>query len=369
MLFNLEKTNQSVEAAQWLRANLYKQISTHPAVTGQAWRCVIAVPVALANALITVATRIALIVEKLIKGSLNIVGCCLFERCKLLRGCGQIGGAAWNGLCLPLSVLSAVCQLFSTTYKLLKDPENFAYQQWLKNDPVKLKEHQDQLRWRAEEAARKEFQRQRHLNDILGRDDPDYLKSVIFLASAYEKGAVVTPDENLAAKFRHEAADKGHLESMVNIAKRFYEGKGIQRNEDMAYSYYRAAADKGSQEAKDAIEAHFLPYQFYQQKKCADELAPGSPGHLTSINYVAKAYEDGRGVDKDRDEAYAYYKKARDAGCPNADQIIRTRFIFENNLANIKEQNAQFKVLHQDIIIAGDHIREGRFEQASPHFD
>lgn len=105
-------------------------------------------------------------------------------------------------------------------------------------------------------------------------------------------------------------------DALYQLGMLYKEGHGVDKNQDEAIGYFKKAADRGSADANYELG---LIYQeemetvdaFNYFKQAADK------GHAKAMFEVAKAYETGKGTDRDRDKAILWYSK-----CANTDDRI-----------------------------------------------
>jgi uncharacterized protein len=106
----------------------------------------------------------------------------------------------------------------------------------------------------------------------------------IFLqALLYDYGFGVPQDQEMAFIFMREAAAKGHDAAIYEIGKRFMHGQGVPQNDISAFQWLEVAAN--------------------------------SPNyHPMAMLYLAKLYEQGKGVGPDIQKAQLWYQRAKEKG-------------------------------------------------------
>ena len=110
----------------------------------------------------------------------------------------------------------------------------------------------------------------------------------------YEKGNGVSRDYYKSAYWYDLAAKNNHLIAIVNLGNHYMNGNGVECNKEKGFSLYMKA---------------------YELRKNDESVS-------TLLYLIAKSYEFGNGVSKDCQEAIRWYKRARDAGDPDAQLCI-----------------------------------------------
>ncbi len=124
MRFNLEVSNQSVTIEHHIKAAMYQKLHDAAIITG--WVRITGPVVGVVSGLLTIATRIAVMIENIIKGLANILGCPFVKGCKLGRGLKLLlVGAPANFIVLPFSCLSAALGLVGKTVYIAVKPEKY----------------------------------------------------------------------------------------------------------------------------------------------------------------------------------------------------------------------------------------------------
>lgn len=183
------------------------------------------------------------------------------------------------------------------------------------------------------------------------------------LASCYMNGRGIEQNATLAARYYLMAAEKNHPESQTMIANCYLDGIGVEKDSATAYQWYNAAAENeqphaifmiGKQFARtDSLsgkkrlrnsptlkyfekaakygfpEAQWQLARFYEtgryvrkNKKKAFKwyLHAANNGHMQAQEKVGLYYEKGRVVRKNFHEAAKYYRKAEAQGSKMAKQ-------------------------------------------------
>lgn len=176
----------------------------------------------------------------------------------------------------------------------------------------------------------------------------------------------INKDKNIAKRWFQEAADKGFLDSIKHLAYLYWDdGYGESFNFDNAKKWFLKAAEAGDLESlrmlaeiADRIGNVDEAINWYQKAINKNDTnamialawiyrRDGSPDHSPIHNYseamrlfkmaaddgntyglinIGDMYFDGRGVQKSRDEAMKWYKKAYDLGNKDAEQKLNRIF-------------------------------------------
>lgn len=102
-----------------------------------------------------------------------------------------------------------------------------------------------------------------------------------YLATLYEAGQGVPPDEELAAEWYRKAAGQGHPNAQFNLGVYYANGQGVPQNLHQAIDWWRKAAEQGSADAQ---------------------------------YYLAVAHANGMGVMRDLEQAAFWCRQAADQG-------------------------------------------------------
>jgi hypothetical protein len=162
------------------------------------------------------------------------------------------------------------------------------------------------------EELRKQFTDE-YLQQLKQKAQQGDIKSQLILGSKYQIGVVGIPkDTNEAIKWYRMAADKGSNEALMLLGQCYLN----LQNPNEAIKWYTMAADKGTNQALISVAQCYSNLNNYKEaiKWYSKALAMGITSARTSIDFcyasLGSAYKNGRGVNKDLNEAYAYYKLA-----------------------------------------------------------
>jgi hypothetical protein len=134
MKFSMKTLTQSQDVENYLKARMYQKLHAASKKTG--WVRLTGPGVGLASGLMTIAKRVAIIGEAIIKGVGNLFGAPFSKQCSLKHGLANIFLVLpANILCLPFSITSAVVGLFSKTIFMACNPKSYTYERWRAHDP------------------------------------------------------------------------------------------------------------------------------------------------------------------------------------------------------------------------------------------
>ena len=138
----------------------------------------------------------------------------------------------------------------------------------------------------------------------------------------YNLGIGTKPNLTQAMAWYRRAADQGFAPSQYDLGIMYAEGEGVKADAKTALFWFRKAAEQGFVDAEVKLAEVSFASQDYKQaffwwQKAADV------GDAGAMFNVASAYYAGRGVPKDEAKAIEYYRKARDAGHPEAERILK----------------------------------------------
>ncbi|MEW6403665.1 MAG: tetratricopeptide repeat protein [Chloroflexota bacterium] len=130
------------------------------------------------------------------------------------------------------------------------------------------------------------------------------------------------------ASYYRKACDKDYATSCSNLAYLYLKGHGVSQDLSKAESFYRKACEMGETKACDSANLDALKAQHKAVVDAAQTARIGcDKKDADSCNTLARAYEDGEGVQKDFPKAVALYRKACDFG--QAGGCISLGFMFK----------------------------------------
>ena len=126
-----------------------------------------------------------------------------------------------------------------------------------------------------------------------------YVDAEYKLGMMYYKGQGDVQDCKEAIKWYKKAAEKRHGKAQSDLAAMYYEGKCVAQDYNEAVDWYRRAAN---------VRLRFIPLHGLGVFRYVDE-------EDTEACYkLGQMYQSGRGVVKDNNEAFKWYKKAAERG-------------------------------------------------------
>jgi TPR repeat protein len=146
------------------------------------------------------------------------------------------------------------------------------------------------------------------------------------LGVAYDNGLGVQQDFAEAANLYRLSALQGNADAQMNLGDMYRYGRGVKKDGLEAAKWYHAAIDNGLLSALIKLADLYLegglrfksdPAQGVQLLKDAAE-----KGSVDAEFELAERYENGQGVEKDKDEAINWYKRAALHGDRAADAAL-----------------------------------------------
>ncbi|KAF9334667.1 hypothetical protein BG006_001752 [Podila minutissima] len=139
----------------------------------------------------------------------------------------------------------------------------------------------------------------------------------IHLASAYQRGIVISQDVFEAAKWYRKAADQGEARAQQNLEFMYQKGLGVEQSNDEAASWFLKAAKQGVAVAQYNLalmivngvvtnQSHTDAIFWY--RKAAEQ------GHENAQKELGKMYCYGHGVEKNPVEGLSWFRKAAEQG-------------------------------------------------------
>ncbi len=124
MKFDMSAVGQARLLDDRIKHSLYMGLNEASKKTG--WVRLSGLPVGIVSGLLSLVTRIALIVECIIKGFGNIIGAAFSDKCNLNQGALNLfPELAKNIIMLPFSALDVVLSPITKTFYMLLKPEAF----------------------------------------------------------------------------------------------------------------------------------------------------------------------------------------------------------------------------------------------------
>lgn len=133
------------------------------------------------------------------------------------------------------------------------------------------------------------------------------------------------PDYEEAVYWYKKAVELGNYDAYYSLGHCYEYGLGVKADSDMAQEYYIEALLTGDENAKYAIDCDFVYKKgccLYNEKKYAEALEylyiAAENGHALALYDIGYAFEYGRGVEKDVEEAVAWYDESAAIECKYA---------------------------------------------------
>lgn len=135
----------------------------------------------------------------------------------------------------------------------------------------------------------------------------------------YRRGYGTAVDYTEAARWFEAAAQKGNTDAMTELAVLQFEGKGVTKDVQAGFAWLEKAAGAGDRSAMVMLarycyegimlKAPDYAKAMYWFKRLVDEHS-----HVSSMLYIGEMYQDGKGIAKDNNQAFEWYKKGADKG-------------------------------------------------------
>lgn len=149
------------------------------------------------------------------------------------------------------------------------------------------------------------------------------------LGYCYEFGLGVKKNISLAIENYKIAADMGCAKAMNNLAGFYLEGEGLERNNMLAFHWFSKAADE--YDLPEAIYNLGIMYEdiFMDYEKALEYYRKIDNNEIIQFR-LGEMYKNGKGVDKDKHEAFKWYLKAAENGVSEAQFIIGNEYFIGN---------------------------------------
>lgn len=137
------------------------------------------------------------------------------------------------------------------------------------------------------------------------------------------KGEAPYQDDKEAFNCYHAAACKGIIEAMYDVAICYLQGKGVEKDCENAFLWFEDAANKG----EHAYATYYQGLSYYQGEVVKQNytkafncyIKAGSHGVPEAMRNAAICYLQGKGVEKDYENAIVWFKLAAKKGHPVID--------------------------------------------------
>ena len=152
-----------------------------------------------------------------------------------------------------------------------------------------------------------------YLEAALAEDDGEAMNA---LAQMYFEGDYVNESYDKAGKYFGMAYDrKADIQPWtLIIAGSYWEQRSEENEQNLLYAmkYYRAAADLGVGYGHECLGK--LHYNLGEYKEAYEHLIQGEDRNPCGFYYLGRLYDEGLGVEQNRDKAIELYEKAVESG-------------------------------------------------------
>ena len=140
-----------------------------------------------------------------------------------------------------------------------------------------------------------------------------------FLGLAYEDGSGVAKDVRKAAEYNQQASKMGNRNASRRLAAFFEEGIGVVTDLNKSREYVALAADQGNGEMAHLLAVRYERggYGLPKDPRMALQwclTAATVLDHPAAMRSLGARYDEGRGVEKNLEQAFQWYQKAADRG-------------------------------------------------------
>ena len=166
------------------------------------------------------------------------------------------------------------------------------------------------------------------------------------LAQMYFEGDYVHESYDKAGKYFGMAYDrKADIEPWtLIIAGSYWEqrAEGNEQNLLYAMKYYRAAADLGVGYGHECLGK--IHYNLGEYKEAYEHLIQGEDRNPCGFYYLGRLYDEGLGVEQDRDKAIELYLKAVESGLKYEEEYGE-----DEDCAKAKERLKELGVAYKEV--------------------
>ncbi len=152
-----------------------------------------------------------------------------------------------------------------------------------------------------------------------------------WIGAMYANGDGRDMDYEVANSWYLRAAEQGHAMAQANVGAAYYSGTGVEKNLDTAIFWLTAAADAGDLNGLFNLavlysKGEVLPDDDEAAQKRAAELyqIASERGHYPSQSRLGYMFSVGKGVPKDRVQAYLWLTLASQHGIGTALDALET---------------------------------------------
>ncbi len=126
-----------------------------------------------------------------------------------------------------------------------------------------------------------------------------------------------TPEET--EKLCRELSDDGFPDALGQLGKAYLSGNDVDEDTAKALELMKEAYLSGW-DSEDVLKAMWIEGSYDEMVSIAEKMASGGNGN--AMNYLGRAYRDGKGVSKDLIKSAEWMRKSADAGTPWAESEL-----------------------------------------------
>lgn len=201
--------------------------------------------------------------------------------------------------------------------------------------------HQEYVAEKTEEDLEEEYRLQQSgrmavYNDVLTDAENGNIQKQFTIGSWYDTNnqnekqfldaIALDKNDEIAAEWYRKSADNGHTIAQERLCAMYNEGRGVKKDKMLAIHYCGAAEGNGSKFASD-LKNSIIISDLEEKVKSGDSNAQNDMGYM---------YEYGKGLEKNINEAIAWYKKSAEQG--NSVALTNLGKLYDNG----KEVNQDF---------------------------
>lgn len=163
--------------------------------------------------------------------------------------------------------------------------------------------------------------------------DPEAMNIVGYMC---DNGEGTYQNSQKAMEWYEKAADADNTTAMCNLSYMYEIGESVPKNIPKAIKWLKEAISLGDIEAKVQLGNLYRNTENYDSamrlyKEVANE------GNAEAMNLIGVLYSGGKGVPKDRDIAFKWYKKAAEAGDYYGMANLGQAYLFASKIKNLEQ--------------------------------
>lgn len=153
------------------------------------------------------------------------------------------------------------------------------------------------------------------LGDLLIEASSGNGEAMFLLGQTYKWGWYGIPcDDEIAARWYHKAAEKGHPIAMNNLGVMYQYGNGVEQSISESLIYYKRAAHFGDTMAQCSIGRIYYYGENGMEINYTEAIKwfslSANAGYSAAQNMLAWCYYEGNGVEKDEQKAVEFFRLA-----------------------------------------------------------